>query len=279
MLSLMELRKKPHWSFSSINSFLNVCSLAWAFRYVYKEEPEHTPINLLFGKAFHDTAEFIAMHRMDGLKLWDNDIASFFSNAWKAHCRNASRIIYKDGQSHESLRALGCQMLERFNSSWPETSVAAVAEPFSVPLINGNGQLVSQKPLIGEFDCIVRTDDGAPLVVDWKTSARKWPSSKESKDLQATCFCYAFKRMNGRIPAFRFDIVTKTKVPAYEQRATVRSIDDFDRLCMLVEQVEKAVKAEVFLPNEQSFYCDGCVYTTACNNWHKEKTKTASIAA
>jgi putative RecB family exonuclease len=279
MLSLQELRKKPHWSFSSLNSFINGCSLAWAFRYIYKETPEHSPANLLFGKAFHDSAEFIAAHRMEGIKLWDNDIAGFFRNAWNAHCRYAEKVHYKDGDSHESLGALGVRMLECLNSSWPETSVAAIAEPFSVELRDGSGRRISEKPLIGELDCIIRKEDGAPLVIDWKTSARKWPADKEVKDLQATCFCYAFRRMNGRIPDFRFDIVTKAKTPVYEQRSARRNGDDFDRLCKMVEQVEKAVAAEAFLPAEQSFYCSDCVYKTACENWHRNNARTVSVAA
>ena len=31
-MTLQELRKRPHWSFSSLNSLLNICSLQWRFQ-------------------------------------------------------------------------------------------------------------------------------------------------------------------------------------------------------------------------------------------------------
>ena len=35
---LIEMRKRPHWSFSSLNGFLNICSLKWAFGHYYDTE-------------------------------------------------------------------------------------------------------------------------------------------------------------------------------------------------------------------------------------------------
>jgi hypothetical protein len=43
---LDELRKAPHWSFSSLNTFVNCCSLKWAFDHVYKTEKEATSASL-----------------------------------------------------------------------------------------------------------------------------------------------------------------------------------------------------------------------------------------
>ena len=50
--TLENLRKTPHWSASSLNTFL-VCSLQWAFRYVYGREPCFVPAGLVFGGVFH----------------------------------------------------------------------------------------------------------------------------------------------------------------------------------------------------------------------------------
>ena len=63
MRDLDKYRQRPHWSFSSLNLFLTMCTLQWAFRYVYKEESEHMPINLIFGTAFHRAAELMAGSR------------------------------------------------------------------------------------------------------------------------------------------------------------------------------------------------------------------------
>ena len=35
----------------------------------------------------------------------------------------------------------------------------------------------NEKPLVGELDCITRTE-GATAIVDWKTSVRRWPADQ-----------------------------------------------------------------------------------------------------
>jgi len=47
MATLKELRKNPHWSFSALNTLVNMCALKWAFRYLYKKESERASVNLL----------------------------------------------------------------------------------------------------------------------------------------------------------------------------------------------------------------------------------------
>jgi hypothetical protein len=64
--TLSELRKQPHWSYSSINALANFCSLAWAYRYVYRVEPLHTPVNLVFGSVFHSALDFWAVRKFEG---------------------------------------------------------------------------------------------------------------------------------------------------------------------------------------------------------------------
>jgi len=42
------------------------------------------------------------------------------------------------------------------------------------------------KPLIGEYDLVMRGPDSIRTVVDWQTSARRWPEGKADTDLQPT---------------------------------------------------------------------------------------------
>ena len=97
-------------------------------------------------------------------------------------------------------------------STWPRA--------FSVPIIDADGEPVSDRPLIGEIDLVVKDKDGDIVLVDWKTSAAKWPEGKVYSHMQATCFSYGWNRLTGDNPLFRFDVVTKTKKPSYETLAT-----------------------------------------------------------
>jgi Holliday junction resolvase-like predicted endonuclease len=267
---LTELRKKPHWSFSSINGFVNICSLQWAFQKIYKLESESSPIPLLFGTAFHKTAEWIATGRMKNITVKAEDAQAVFSEAWNWECRAADNLALSP-EEWDQLNSTGKKMIDCLNREWTEKNILNVSKVFAVNLPGAS------KMFIGEIDLIVKDDSGDVVLVDWKTAAKKWPEGKAEKDLQATVFSYAWKQLTGIIPKFRYDVVTKTKEPAYVQYPTIRTDDDFLRLSHLVRTVEKAVAAEAFLPNEQGFYCKGCQFASACKTWHRKKARCISV--
>lgn len=270
--TLSDLRKKPHHSFSSINGFVNICSLQYAFRYIYKAEPETTPVSLLFGSAFHRTCEWIALGRMQNEAYKVEEAQDVFSECWTVQCLDADKLsMTKD--EWEQLNATGRRMIECLDREWTEKNILNVAKAFSVRLDG------TDVPLIGEIDLIVKDSKGDITLIDWKTAARKWSKDKPAKDLQATCFCYAMKQLTGLDHTFAYDVVTKAKEPSYTRHTTTRSDDDYKRLNHLVRAVEKAVANEVFLPNEQSFYCSGCQYASACKEWHRKQAATISVPA
>ena len=129
----------------------------------------------------------------------------------------------------------GIKMLEVANENWTDDfSVKSVAESFSVT-VPGLSQ-----PLIGEFDCIV--EDGKDIcIVDWKTSASRWPAGKADKDLQATVFTYAYNAKYDIKPLFRFDVVTKAKTPTVSNYYTLRTQSELDRFTALANRIEKNV--------------------------------------
>ncbi len=262
MVSLSKLRKKPHWSFSRLNKFLNICSLQYAFQYVYKLEPEHTSAQLPFGIAFHRAASWLARKRQHGSYPGLSSVKRMFATCWRAEYHASQNLKLKDGESFDTLLETGNRMIECLYKSWLEDEILDVSLAFKVPLPG------IEKPLIGELDCVVRDDKGNPVIIDWKTSARRWPAGKADKDLQATCFSYAYRLLyRGTKPGFRFDVVAKAKSSAYEQYHTFRNQNDFLRLIKLVKVVEEAEKAQIFYPNETSFYCGGCPYKSACQEW------------
>ncbi len=272
---------RPHWSSSSIQRYLS-CSLAWSFKYAYGIEPEHTPAALVFGRAFHAGATWMAAHRGDGREYAVKDAGDFFGESFKSGCRSAKNVLFDGGETPESADRLGRWMLERLSESWPmDEQVLETGAAFCVPLASYAGIMLSDKPLIGEYDALVRDGGGRTVIVDWKTAARKWPADKAGKDLQATCYLYAYtteKLVRLEDVSFRFDVLTKAKNPEYEQHPTSRKYDDFGRLLWLVQSIEKAVKAEAFVSCTEGWQCNGCVYVGTCREWHRQRTKTISLA-
>jgi hypothetical protein len=43
----------------------------------------------------------------------------------------------------------------------------------------------------------------------------------------------------------------------------------------LVKAAERAIAAEVFIPNEQSYFCSGCCYADACRAWHRQAARVS----
>jgi hypothetical protein len=273
LFSLASLRRQPHWSFSRINALVNYCSLAWAFRYVHRREAEFTPMSLVFGSAFHSALAFQATRRLNGPESTVADCQEVFADLLTENCRrDGPRVRLNDGQTIDTIIAQGQRMLATYLASLdPEEAVEAVSMPFSVPLMDASGRLLD-RPLIGEFDLVVR-GDGIRTVVDWKTSARRWPKGKAATDLQATCYLWADQQLRHPDSKFRFEVVTKTKVPVCERHAAIRDDEDFVRLGELVRVLERIVANECFLPQEGGWECANCPYASACKAWHRERAR------
>jgi putative RecB family exonuclease len=264
--SLAELRKRPHWSFSRINGLVNFCSLAWAFRYVYRREPEFRPASLVFGSAFHGALAFHANRRLQGKKCTAacHDV---LADLLTTNCQaDGPPVRFGNGEDLDSLIQQGQSMLDASLASLdPEEEIEAVGVPFSVPLIDASG-IPLDKPLIGEYDLVVRKN-GISTIVDWKTSARRWPKGKAETDLQPTCYLWAEQHQGRPGTQFRFDVVTKTKQPTCEQHHATRSPADFAQLGETARVLERIVANDCFLPRQGSWECANCPYAGACKGW------------
>ncbi len=270
-LSMEELRRGPHWSYSSLNLLLNICPLQFAYRYVYGQEPAFTPVHLVFGQAFHQAC-FYALRKADTTLP---DLLDGFSGFLASGCRASEPAVrFDDGESFDSLNTLGRKMLEAWLPSLPPGErVVAVAVPFSARLRDADGTPL-ERPLVGEFDLIVE-GEGGRSIVDIKTSARRWPESRPRLDLQATCYLYAAQEHpEEHITGFRFDVVTRAKAPAVERHPAVRDPDCFTRLAEMLRVAERIVGQELFLPSDQSFACGDCPYGLACQAWHRGRARS-----
>jgi RecB family exonuclease len=252
---------------------LNVCGLQFYFDRIVKLPKAFTPASLAFGSAYHRVMEFAALTRMQGKQVKTLEASDLFQDVWSRQIEEDADIKYDDETDAETSAKLGRDMVACAVSGFdPEEEVVSVSEAFCVPLRDSAG-VTLEKPLIGEFDCVVRKV-GQVKIVDWKTSGKKWPKNKAGKDWQPTAFLMAYSLMRGVVPGFRFDVVTKTQKPALESHETTRSENDFARFVHLVKLADSMIEAGHFAPNEQGFYCGGCPHQTACKNWHVAKTRT-----
>jgi len=277
MSTLSEYRDRPHWSFSALNQFVNICSLQYAFQRIMRLPPSFTSVNLSFGTAFHRVCEWINLTRKDGALPRRTEATDLFGTLWERQVLEDRHIRFDDQTadvlSRQGRDMIGC-LVDKLD---PDEQVLTVNEAFAVPLVDQWGESL-ETPMIGEIDTVVEKD-GRRTIVDWKTSGARWPKQKPHVDLQPTVFLYGYHNTHGEIPSFRFDVVVKNKTPLLEQHKTNRTQDQFDRMVSLVKRVESMIASEHWLPSEQSFYCGGCGFQEACRGWHRQKTRTISLAA
>jgi putative RecB family exonuclease len=254
------VREAPHWSYSSLQLFLN-CPLRYYFRYVEKAEVERTSVSLPFGRAFHAV---LSLRAEKGSVYSAEDAKEDFAVYFRGETEVSENLTYKQDEDYWFWEQRGCDMLEVAFAEWPDDySVKSVAEAFSVDVPG------LSKPLIGEFDLVVN-DGGDETICDFKTASTKWPTGKADRDLQATAFSFAYQKRHGKIPIFRFDVFTKAKNPVHQQLYTLRTNDDFDRFVYLANKIEAAVNTGIFLPVESCMNCAECAYGDRCKAVHRK---------
>ena len=265
MATIDELRQEPHWSFSALNTYLNVCQAQYFFRYVERAEAERTSACFPFGRAFHAALTAQAWECLMGSSFTREEIVEQFAEIFALEVEATPNLIYKEGENFDSMLDLAGRMLDVALASWSDYyTIKGVAQAFKVEVPG------LDKPLIGEFDLVVQ-DGRDACIVDWKTSASRWPAGKADRDLQATVFSYAYDKLNDETPLFRFDVVTKAKSPVSESHYTSRGVDDFKRFEVLAVKAQEAISKGVFLPSETSFACAECPYKDRCKTWHIKK--------
>lgn len=269
--TIAELRLRSHYSHSAFALFMS-CSLAFYFRYVAKLPSEHSSKTLLFGVAYHKTLDRLASIQMDDRTFTIADAKEIFKGEWAASVASAINIAFDSTDEPGLLLKQGQAMLEAYLPSWKGMKIFGHAQAFILSIADASGSKVSL-PIIGEYDMTIELD-GHPTIVDFKTSSKKWAEDKLSHDHQATLYCYAYSRLNGTIPRFRFDVVTKTKTPGVHLLETTRTGDNFQRLAKLYAAIDRAIQSKVFLPNENCMMCSNCEYAAACKGWHQDNRVT-----
>jgi len=264
-----EMEGQLHFSYSQLSTFL-ICPMKYAHQYVWATPPETKPVALPFGKAIHkaaetyyrnlkDTGEIIPVDQVIGTfeMVFDNDIKS-----------TEVELSHKEDETLGTLREQGIELLKLFYKETKPQTIAAVEFPFSVSLpdiLNGGGDLPIK--LVGYFDLVERDEQGTYLIVELKTSAQRFSSLRLEYDLQATTYSYAMQRMKVATSEnsclVRYDVLLKTKKPAFEHYFVTRTEDDHKRLMHLINHVLRAIELKVFYRNT-GWQCGDCQFKKAC---------------
>lgn len=182
----------------------------------------------------------------------------------------ARPLRFGERETKESLRDLALRMLAVLHREYdPATEILAVEEPFRVPLIDQDTGEVLDRDLVGTLDLLERDPARRLVVVDLKTSARRYTDLQVEASLQLSVYSYAmaFGPHAGQEDArLRFDVLTKTKQPELCRYWTTRGRAAHGRLYRLAAEVLGAIAAGVFHPNV-GWQCPECPFRSRCWAW------------
>jgi putative RecB family exonuclease len=255
-----------HISFSQLKTYLT-CPQKYQFQYVRGIPWEFIPEYFPFGKAIHDMAKvFYRNLKETGQKLPLENLTEHFKKIWDKETLGDS-IRYKENQTRDSLREKGVQMVKVFYEGISPQRILAVEFPFSVDLIlKETGEILPIK-LTGIFDLIESDDEGDIVIVELKTSAKRFSDDQLDLDLQGTLYSYASKQMgvqtNGEDTLVRYDQILKTKSPAMEPYFALKGNVDYRWAFQLIRKVLRAIDREVFYPIP-GWQCKDCPFGKTC---------------
>ncbi len=263
-----EMRQQPHVSFTQIDQYLR-CPLKYKFTYVDRLEPDFVPAALAFGSGIHGAAAFFFNGVAAGAPPTLEEVQGYFESYWGLETQHRP-IRFGERDTKASLLDLAYRMLEvLYRNQEAHIEIVAVEQPFDVPLIDKETGELLDRALVGTLDLIERDAEGRLVVVDLKTSARKYSDLQVEASLQLSVYSYA-TAMNGLADQedlrLRFDVLTKTKQPELCRYWTQRDRAANLRLFRLVAEVLHAIAAGAFHPNP-GWQCKDCPFRSQCWAW------------
>lgn len=264
-MDIFELRKQPHLSVSSINSYLN-CSLMYKFSRIDKFKQDYLSDNLIFGSTIHKVLAEYNQEKMIGNLLSFEDLEEIFRKEWEDAAKDNDEIQYSKNVSYRILLNQGIKMLQTFIDRVPENNatIVAIEEPF---IFNIEGMDI---PIIGIMDLVEEDEDGTLTITDYKTSKRSMAIRDVDNSFQLTVY-YTAAKANGyadRDINLKFDCLIKTQKPKFEQIYTARLDIHSLRAIKKIKHVWDGIQKGVFIPNDTSWFCSYCSYKSYCNEWY-----------
>ena len=266
-MNIDELRKKPHLSASSVNDYID-CGLQYKFGRVDNLPREYSPDTMEYGSAIHRTLADFYQEKMVGNTLSLPDIQALFEKHWKQAAQVIPYLRYSTGKNFTILLNEGKELLKAYyeNVSDEGFTTIAIEEPVGF-YING-----LDVPIVGYIDLMEEDDAGTLIITDWKTSGKAYSLKDINTNMQLTIYQMAMKAMGhtGEI-LLKLDVLIKTKQPKFEPYYTSRTQEDEKRVIKKIQAVWQGIQKGVFIPNDTSWKCYGCVYKTYCNNYFLEE--------
>lgn len=250
-------------SASQLSCYL-MCPRKYAFRYVERLEAEHRSSALCFGSAVHSALEWFHDERLLGHAPDPLDVVSVFLADWDSEQERPIR--FKEDETPDTLAALGMALIRLYLERFATQEVAAVEVPFEIDLVDPETGEVLIERLRGYYDLLWPGD----VIVEMKTSARRFDAADLRRRLQLSAYADAYRQVHGRDPSIVVINLLKTKRPAIDVQHTERVVEDDAWFVHMAMNIVRGIDAGAFPPNP-SWSCTDCEYAQACSMWRDHR--------
>jgi putative RecB family exonuclease len=181
--SISPTKRNDYVSFTQLDQYLR-CPLRYRFIYVDHVEPDFVPASRAFGSGIHAAAANFFRGVARGDPHGVEDVQGHFEALWDLETQ-AQPLRFGEKETKGSLRDLAMRMLAVLHREFDlRTQVLAVEDPFRVPLVDPDTGEVLDRDLVGSVDLLERDAQCGVVVVDLKTSARKYSDLQVEASLQ-----------------------------------------------------------------------------------------------
>jgi hypothetical protein len=219
-----------YFSNSKLNAFLT-CPHLYKLKYVDKLPTKETSY-MVFGTALHES---IAKGYLDKLQV--NEIIDFFDDFWQTYVSEHDVEFYSDGEFLKKLEE-GREILATYYKKVMSKSDTPILVEYKFGLQGHPDVLMGKHKLTGIID-LVNSD---AKIIDFKSSATKPSKLEMDLDIQMTFYSFAFRQIFNR----KESGVAIYNLRGMSEHDTVRSEKDFERLNLLLDQVEDAISSNNF---------------------------------
>ena len=265
MRPLHVVNDELHVSISQVKTWLR-CPRQYELKYVRGAEPEMVPRALAFGSAFHAALALHYTAKKNALPASSNEeLLAAFREVWTEQTTTgvAMELVADEAPNPIDVAA---KMLAVFHDHVEneDVEVLAVEEPFTARVRNPETGEVLEEQLTGFIDLIV-VEDGHPVVVEHKTSAKKYGNDQLRYDIQPTAYQHAMRERGWEGIGLRFQVFTKTKAPQVQVEPIIRDGADENDFLRVTVGVLRAIDAGVFFPL-RGWQCRSCQFRRRCGN-------------
>ncbi len=255
-----------HFSVSQMKAWL-MCPKKFEYRYIVGAEPAFVPMPLAFGSAFHLALAHHYQWLMRGEPAPVDEVRQRFVDAMTL-AKNGPVPLQEDedGTGFDAALVKGLQMLDvtLTHPSAQPAKVLGVEVPFTVDLYDATSGEVLDEKLKGVIDLVLE-EEGHRVLVEHKTSAKKYSLDQLVFDTQLSGYAFAAEQLKWGEVGLRFSVTTKTKVPAVQVEDVRRDDGDMSDFLKTALGVLTAIDAGVSFP-VRGWACKSCPYRALCES-------------